>query len=67
MAAVAVAAVTTRLGGGEKAEEELDDGSGSGGGSGGGREGGREGLGRLCRGVLVAAGNVERGWKTGWC
>lgn len=26
-----------------------------------------EGLGRLCRGVLVAAGNVERGWKTGWC
>lgn len=62
MAAVAVAAVTTRLGGGEKAEEELDDGSGSGGGSGEG-----EGLGRLCRGVLVAAGNVERGWKTGWC
>lgn len=30
-------------------------------------EGGREGLGRLCRGVLVAAGNAERGWKTGWC
>lgn len=39
-AVVAMAAVTTQLGGGEKAKEELDDGSG---GSGGG-------LGRLCRG-----------------
>ena len=54
-AVVAMAAVTTQLGGCEKAKEELDDGSG----------GSRWGFRQTVPGVLVAAGNVKRGWKTG--